>query len=205
MSRSRRKALGEDPLGKRGMRQNRYLMSKRRVSGEDPYAWVRGKEEIKKMERKPKPEKLARVAKRRKPSKLIVKQKAKRHKVPEKIWKELKRVEKGAVVLPQEIITAAKATGKATGRITADVSEKIASSVACSSREAKRIIRRVQSKIRVGPLRRRMRNLFGILGEECYEMIAKKKVISKGKKIQNIIDQIKNCQKALKRIQRSLV
>lgn len=204
MSRSKRKALGEDPLGKRGKRQNRYLMSRRRISGEDPYAWIEGKEEKKKMKMKkkmkikgkPKP------VKRRKPSESKVKEIVEKPKLPAKIWKKLKKIEKGAILLPKEIMAAAKVTGKVTGKLTADVSRIIASGVVTGPKEAKRIIRCLQSKIKASSIKSRVEELFGILGSECYRLISKKKAILKEKKIQNLITQIKEYQKMLQNIEK---
>ena len=214
-SKSKRKALGEEPLAKRGALQDRYLMSKRRISGEDPYAWMEGKKGKKKMKRiKKRPGRLkkAKPGKRRKPSKLKVRRRVRRRvkRIPEKpklsakIWNRLKKVEKGAVLLPKEIMTVAKATGKVTGKITTDFSKTIASGVVAGPKEAKKIIRRVQVKIKAGHLKSRMENLFGILGRECYRSMGKKKPIQKEKKIQNLIKQIKNCQKELQKIERGI-
>jgi len=202
VSKSKRKALGEDPLGKRGKRQNRYLMSKRRLSGEDPYAWVEGKGEKKKMKQKPKPEKLVKPVRGRKPSESKVGKIVKKPKLPAKIWEKLKKIEKGAILLPKEIITAAKATGKITGKISADVSRTIASGVVTGPKEARRIIRRVQSKIKASSIKGRMEELFGTLGSECYRLINKKKAILKEKKIQNLITKIKDYRKALQNIEK---
>lgn len=202
MRRSKRKALGEDPLGERRIRQNRYLMSKRRLSGEDPYAWIAGKEEKKKMKEKPEPEKLARPIKRREPSKLKVKEIVKKPKIPTKIRKKMERIEKGAILLPKEIMTAAKVTGKISGKICADVSRIIASGVVTAPKEARRIIRCVQSKIKASVIKGRMEELFGTLGSECYRLISKKKAVLKEKKIQNLITKIKDYQKALQNIEK---
>jgi len=207
-SKSKRKALGEEPLAKRGALQDRYLMSKRRVSGEDPYAWMEGKKKMKRIKKKPGRPKKAKPGKRRKPSKLKVKRRVKRipkkPKLPAKIWNRLKKVEKGAILLPKEIMSAAKATGKVTGKITADLSKIIASGVVAGPKEAKKIIRRVQVKIKAGHLKSRMENLFGILGKECYRSMGKKKPILKEKRVQNLIKQIKNCQKELQKIERGI-
>jgi len=200
--RSKRKALGEDPLGERRIRQNRYLMSKRRFSGEDPYAWIAGKEEKKKMKEKPESEKLARPIKRREPSKLKVKKIVEKPKLPAKIWEKLKKIEKGAILLPKEIMAAAKVTGKLTGKITADVSRIIASGVVTAPKEARRIIRCVQSKIKASSIKSKMEELFGILGNECYRLISKKKAVLKEKKILNLITKIKDYQKALQNIEK---
>lgn len=207
-SKRKRKALGEEPLAKRGLIQNRHLVSKRRVSGEDPYAWIEGKEGKKRMKKKPGRPKKAKPSKRRKPSKLKVKRRVeripKKPKLPAKIWNRLKKVEKGAVLLPKEIMTAAKATGKVTGKITTDFSKTIASGVVAGPKEAKKIIRRVQVKIRAGSIKSRMENLFGILGKECYRLIGKKKPILREKKIQNLIKQIRDCQKELQKIEKGI-
>lgn len=206
-SKSKRKALGEEPLAKRGALQDRYLMSKRRVSGEDPYAWMEGKggkKRKKRMKKKPGRPKKAKPGKQRRPSKVKAKRIPKKPKLPAKIWNRLKKVEKEAVLLPKEIMTAAKATGKVTGKITADLSKTIASGVVAGPKEAKKIIRRVQVKIKAGHLKSRMENLFGILGRECYRAMGKKKPILKEKKIQNLIKQIKNCQKELQKIEKGI-
>lgn len=203
-SKRKRKALGEEPLAKRGFIQNRHLVSKRRVSGEDPYAWIEGKEGKKRMKKKPGRPKKAKPGKRRKPSKLKVKRRVeripKKPKLPAKIWNRLKKVEKGAVLLPKEIMTAAKATGKVTGKITADLSKTIASGVVAGPKEAKKIIRRVQVKVEAGHLKSRMENLFTALGKEGYRSMGKKKPILKGKRVQNLIKQIKDCRKELQKI-----
>ena len=204
MSKSRRKALGEEPLGKKGVLQERYLTSKRRVSGEDPYAWIKGKEEKKKMKKKPKREKLAKPVKRRKPAKLRVKKIVEKPKLPAKIWKKLGKVEKGAVLLPREIMAAAKATGKVTGKLTTDVSRTITSGVVTGPREAKRIIQCLQSKIKAGSLKSRTEELFRTLGKECYGLIGKKKSILKERKIQNLIKKIKHYQKELQKIEEGI-
>ena len=199
----KRKALGEEPLAKRGLIQNRHLVSKRRVSGEDPYAWIEGKEGKKRMKKKPGRPKKAKPGKRRKPSKLKAERRIKRipkkPKRPAKIWNRLKRVEKGAVLLPKEIMSVAKATGKVTGKITADLSKIIASGVVAGPKEAKKIIRRVQVKIKAGHLKSRVENLFTALGKEGYRLSDKRKAIQKEKKIQNLIERIKNCQKGLQK------
>lgn len=202
-SKSKRKALGEELLGKREIRENQHLTSKRRVSGEDPYAWIEGKEGKKRMKKKPGRPKKAKPSKQRRPSKLKVKRRVKRipkkPKLPAKIWNRLKRVEKGAILLPKEIIGAAKATGKVTGKITADLSKTIASGVVAGPKEAKKIIRRVQGKIKAGHLKSRMENLFTALGKEGYRLSGKRKTIQKEKKLQNLIKRIKNCQEELQK------
>jgi len=207
-SKRKRKALGEEPLAKRGLIQNRHLVSKRRVSGEDPYAWIEGKEGKKRMKKKPGRPKKAKPGKRRKPSKLkvrrMVKRIPKKPKLPAKIWNRLKRVEKGAVLLPKEIMTVAKATGKVTSKITADFSKTIASGVVAGPKEAKKIIRRVQVKIKAGHLKSKMEKLFGILGEKCYRLADKKRAIVKEKRVQNLIKQIKDCQKELQKIEKRI-
>jgi len=202
VNRSKRKALGEDPLGKRGKRQNRYLMSKRRLSGEDPYAWIEGKEEKKKMKKKPRPEKLAKPVKRRKPSELKVKEIVKKPKIPTKIREKMERIERGAILLPKEIVAAAKVTGRLTGKITASVLRIIASGVVTGPKEARRIIHCVQAKIKAGSIKSKMEELFGTLGSECYRLINKKKAILKEKKIKNLIIKIKDYQKALQNIEK---
>ncbi|MBA7465656.1 hypothetical protein ES707_00826 [subsurface metagenome] len=203
-SKRKRKALGEEPLSRRGLIQIRHLVSKRRVSGEDPYAWIEGKEGKKRMKKKPGRPKKAKPGKRRKPSKLKVRRRVKRipkkPKLPAKIWNRLKKVEKGAVLLPKEIMTAAKTTGKVTGKITTDFSKTIASGVVAGPKEAKKIIRRVQVKVKAGHLKSRMEELFGILGEECYRLVDKKRAIVKEKRVQNLIKQIKDCRKELQKI-----
>jgi len=203
-SKRKRKALGEELLGKRGIRENRHLTSKRRVSGEDPYAWIEGKEGKKRMKKKPGRPKKAKPSKQRRPSRLKAKRIAKKSKLPAKIWNRLKRVEKGAVLLPKEIMTVAKATGKVTSKITADFSKTIASGVVAGPKEAKKIIRRVQVKIKAGHLKSRMEKLFGILGEKCYRLADKKRAIVKEKRVQNLIKQIKNCQKELQKIEKGI-
>lgn len=199
-SKSKRKALGEELLGKREIRENQHLTSKRRVSGEDPYAWIEGKEGKKRMKKKPGRPKKAKPVKQRRPSKVKVKRIPKKPKLPAKIWNRLKKVEKGAVLLPKEIMSVAKATGKVTGKITADLSKTIASGVVAGPKEAKKIIRRVQVKIKAGHLKSRMENLFTTLGKEGYRLSDKRKAIQKEKKIQNLIERIKNCQKELQKI-----
>jgi len=211
-SKRKRKALGEEPLARRGLIQNRHLVSKRRVSGEDPYAWIEGKEGKKRMKKKPGRPKKAKPSKRRKPSKLKVRRRVKRRvkrrveripkkpKLPAKIWNRLKKVEKGAVLLPKEIMTAAKATGKVTGKITTDVSKTVVSGVVAGPKEAKKIIRRVQVKIKAGHLKSRMENLFTALGKEGYRLSDKRKAIQKEKKLQNLIKRIKNCREELQKI-----
>jgi cob(I)alamin adenosyltransferase len=215
-SKRKRKALGEEPLAERGLIQNRHLVSKRRVSGEDPYAWIEGKEGKKRMKKKPGRPKKAKPGKRRKPSKLKVRRRVKRRverrveripkkpKLPAKIWNRLKKVEKEAVLLPKEIMTAAKATGKVAGKITTDFSKTIASGVVAGPKEAKKIIRRVQVKVKAGHLKSRMEELFGILGEKCYRLADKKRAIVKEKRIQNLIKRIKNCQKELQKIEKKI-
>lgn len=204
----KRKALGEEPLGKRGVIQNRHLTSKRRVSGEDPYAWIEGKEGKKRMKKKPGRPKKAKPNKRRKPSKLKVRRRVKRipkkPKLPAKIWNRLKKVEKEAVLLPKEIMTAAKATGKVTGKITTDFSKTIASGVVTGPKEAKKIIRRVQVKVKAGHLKSRMENLFTALGKEGYRLSGKRKAIQKEKRVQNLIKQIKNCREELQKIEKRI-
>lgn len=207
-SKRKRKALGEEPLAKRGLIQNRHLVSKRRVSGEDPYAWIEGKEGKKRMKKKPGRPKKAKPGKRRKPSKLKVKRRVKRiqkkPKLPAKIWNRLKKIEKGTVLLPKEIMTVAKATGKVTGKITTDFSKTIASGVVAGPKEAKKIIRRVQVKIKAGHLKSRMENLFTALGKEGYRLSDKRKAIQKEKRVQNLIKQIKDCQKELQKIEKRI-
>jgi len=201
VSRSKRKALGEDPLGKRGRRERRYLISKRRLSGEDPYAWIEGKgEKVKKRER----QKRTKPIRPRKPSRLKVKKLVKKPKLPAKIWNKLKKVEKGAILLPKEIMAAAKTTGKVTGKITADVSKTIASGVVAGPKEASRIIRRVRSKIKTGAVKSSIEHLFGILGKECYRLIGEKQDILKEKKIKNLIKQIKDYRKKLEKIEEGI-
>ena len=206
-SKRKRKALGEEPLAKRGLIQNRHLVSKRRVSGEDPYAWIEGKEGKKRMKKKPGRPKKAKPGKRRKPSKLKVRKRVKRRveripkkpKLPAKIWNRLKKVEKRTVLLPKEIITAAKATGKVAGKITTGFSKTIASGVVAGPKEAKKIIRRVQVKVKAGHLKSRMENLFTALGKEGYRLSDKRKAIQKEKRVQNLIKRIKNCQEELQK------
>lgn len=202
MRKSKRKALGEDPLGERGMRQNRYLMSKRRFSGEDPYSWIAGKEEEKRMKKKPGPKKLAEPVKRREPFKLKVKEEVKKRKLPTRIRKKLEKIERRAVSVPKEIMAAAKATGKLTSKITGDVSKIIASRIVTAPEKTKRIIRCVQSKIKAGAAKSKMGELFGVLGSECYGLIGKKKAIFKERKIRNLIAKIKDCQKELRKIEK---
>ena len=210
-SKSKRKALGEELLGKREIREDQHLTSKRRVSGEDPYAWIEGKGGKKRMKKKPGRPKKAKRGKQRRPSKLKVKRRVrkrvkkrikripKKPKLPAKVWNRLKKVEKGVVLLPKEIMATAKATGKATGKITADLSKTIASGVVAGPKEAKKIIRRVQGKIKAGHLKSRMENLFTALGKEGYRLSGKRKTIQKEKKIQNLIKRIKNCQEELQK------
>lgn len=212
MSKSKRKALGEELLGKREIRENQHLTSKRRVSGEDPYAWIEGKEGKKRMKKKPGRPKKAKPGKRRKPSKLKAERRIKRRveripkkpKRPAKIWNRLKKVEKGAILLPKEIMTAAKATGKVTGKITADLSKIIASGVVAGPKEAKKIIRRVQVKIKAGHLKSRVENLFTALGKEGYRLSDKRKAIQKEKRVQNLIKRIKNCREELQKIEKRI-
>lgn len=208
----KRKALGEEAFGERGVIQNQHLTSKRRISGEDPYAWMEGKEKKKRRKRGPGRPKKAKPGKQRRPSKLKVKRRVKRRikriqkkpKLPAKIWNRLKKVEKGAVLLPKEIMTAAKATakatGKVTGKITTDFSKTIASGVVAGPKEAKKIIRRVQVKIKAGHLKSRMENLFTALGKEGYRLSDKRKTIRKEKKLQDLIKRIKNCREELQKI-----
>jgi len=204
-SKRKRKALGEEPLARRGLIQNRHLVSKRRVSGEDPYAWIEGKEGKKRMKKKPGRPKKAKPGKQRRPSKLKVKRRVeripKKPKLPAKIWNRLKKVEKRTVLLPKEIMTAAKATGKVTGKITTDFSKTIASGVVAGPKEAKKIIRRVQVKIKAGHLKSRVENLFTALGKEGYRLSDKRKAIQKEKRVQNLIKQIKDCQKEQQKIE----
>lgn len=212
MSKSKRKALGEELLGKREIRENQHLTSKRRVSGEDPYAWIEGKEGKKRMKKKPGRPKKAKPGKQRRPSKLKVRRRIKRRakripkkpKRPAKIWNRLKKVEKGAILLPKEIMTAAKATGKVTGKITADLSKIIASGVVAGPKEAKKIIRRVQVKIKAGHLKSRVENLFTALGKEGYRLSDKRKAIQKEKRVQNLIKRIKNCREELQKIEKRI-
>lgn len=202
MSRRRkRKALGEEALGKRGVIQNRHLMSKRRISGEDPYAWMEGRGGKKRMKRPGRAKKAGPIKQRRR-YKVKAKPAPKKAKLPAKIGNSLKKVEKGAVLLPKEIMTAARATGKVTGKITSDVSRTIASGVVAGPKEAKKIIRCVQIKIKAGHLKSRMDDLFGILGKECYRLMGKKRPVLREKKIQNLIKEIKECQKELQIIER---
>ncbi|MBA7505007.1 hypothetical protein ES706_03670 [subsurface metagenome] len=207
-SKSKRKALGEELLGKREIRENQHLTSKRRVSGEDPYAWIEGKEGKKRMKKKPGRPKKAKPGKQRRPSKLKAKRRAKRipkkPKRPAKIWNRLKKVEKGTILLPQEIMSAAKATGKVTGKITADLSKIIASGVVAGPKEAKKIIRRVQVKIKAGHLKSRVENLFTALGKEGYRLSDKRKAIQKEKRVQNLIKRIKNCREELQKIEKRI-
>jgi hypothetical protein len=203
-SKRKRKALGEEPLARRGLIQNRHLVSKRRVSGEDPYAWIEGKEGKKRMKKKPGRPKKAKPMNQRRRYKLKAKPVPKKSKLPAKIGNSLKKVEKGAVLLPKEIMTAAKATGKVTGKITADVSKTIASGVVAGPKEAKKIIRCVQVKIKAAHLKSRMENLFGILGKECYRLMGKKKPILKEKRVQNLIKRIKNCREELQKIEKRI-
>jgi len=197
VTKRKRKALGEEPLGKRGAVQKRYLMSKRRVSGEDPYAWMEGKAG---REKKPGRPKKAAPSKQRRTSKLKAKIIRKKSQLLAKIDNRLKKVEKGAVLLPREIM----ATAKVTGKISTDLSKTIASGVVAGSKEAKKIIRCAQVKIKAGRLQRRMEDLFGILGKECYRLKGKKKPILKEKKIQNLIKQIKDYEKELQRIEKRI-
>lgn len=211
-SKSKRKALGEELLGKREIRENQHLTSKRRVSGEDPYAWIEGKEGKKRMKKKPGRPKKAKPSKQRRPPKLKAKRRIKRRakripkkpKRPAKIWNRLKKVEKGAILLPKEIMSAAKATGKVTGKITADLSKIIASGVVAGPKEAKRIIRRVQVKIKAGHLKSRVENLFTALGKEGYRLSDKRKAIQKEKRVQNLIKRIKNCREELQKIEKRI-
>ena len=202
MSKRKRKALGQEPLGKRGVRENRYLMSKRRATGEDPYAWIEGKEE--KMKRRPGRQKKAKPARRRQAKKLKVKAIVKKPKLPAKVGKKLKKIEKGAVLLPKEIMAIGKATGKVTGKITAVLSKTIASGVVTGPREARKLIRCVQAKVKTGSLRNKVENLFGILGKECYRLIGKKKAVLKEKRIQRLIREIKDYQKELEKIEKGI-
>ena len=212
MSKSKRKALGEELLGKREIRENQHLTSKRRVSGEDPYAWIEGKEGKKRMKKKPGRPKKAKPSKQRRPSKLKAERRIKRRakripkkpKRPAKTWNRLKKVEKGAILLPKEIMSAAKATGKVTGKITADLSKIIASGVVAGPKEAKKIIRRVQVKIKAGHLKSRVENLFTALGKEGYRLSDKRKAIQKEKRVQNLIKRIKNCREELQKIEKRI-
>ena len=199
MSKSKRRTLGEEPLGKRGVSPNRYLMSKRRASGEDPYGWIEGKEGKKAGRvKKAKPVKL-------RPSfKLKVKKIVGKPKLPKVIRNKLKKIEKGAVLLPGEIIAAARATGKVTGKITTDLSKTIASGVVTGPREANKVIRRVRVKIKAVALRKRLEHLFSVLGRECYRLIGKKKPVLKEKRIQELIKQIKEYQKELQSMERAV-
>ena len=198
----KRKALGEEALGKRGLVQNRHLMSKRRISGEDPYDWMEGRGGKKGRKKRPGRLKKAKPVKQQRRYKLKAKPASKKSKLPAKIGNSLKKVEKGAILLPKEIMTAAKATGKVTGKITADVSNTIAPWVVAGPKEAKKIIRCVQVKIKAAHLKSRMEDLFGILGKECYRLMGKKRPILKEKKIQNLIKEMKECQKELQIIER---
>jgi len=202
MSKRKRKVLGEEPLGRRGMRENRYLMSKRRASGEDPYAWIEGRRGRKKVEKKAQRQKKAKAVKRGQPPKFQLKRIGKKPKFPAKFWNELKKIEKGAVLLPKEIVAIAKATRKVTGKITADLSKTIASGVVTGPQEARKVIRHVQAKVKAASLKNRMENLFAILGKECYRLIGKKRPVLKERRIQNLIKQIKDCQKELQKIEK---
>jgi len=204
MSKRKRKVLGEEPLGRRGMRENRYLMSKRRASGEDPYAWIEGKGGRKKVEKKAQRQKKAKPVKRGQPSKLKAKKVARKPRLQARIRNGLKKIEKGAVLLPEEIIAIAKATGKVTGKITADLSKTIASGVVTGPQEARKVIRHVQAKVKAAFLKNRMENLFGILGKECYRLIGKKRPVLKERRIQNLIKQIKDYQKELQKIEKRI-
>jgi len=204
MSRRKRKVLGEEPLGRRGIYENRYLMSKRRASGEDPYAWIKGKGGRKKVEKKSSQQKSAKRGKRLKPSRFEVKRIVKKARLPAKIWNKLKKIEKGAVLLPKEIMAIAKATGKVTGKITADLSKTIASGALTGPKEARKVIRCVQVKVKTGPVKNRMENFFSTLGKECYRLIGRKRAVLKEKRIQYLIRQIKDCQKELQKIEREI-
>ncbi|NIM03683.1 hypothetical protein GTN66_06005, partial [bacterium] len=197
----KRKALGEEALGKRGAVQSRHLMSKRRMSGEDPYAWMEGRRTKKRM-KKPGRAKKTKSIKQRRRYKVKAKPTPKKAKLPAKIGYSLKKVEKGAVLLPKEIMTAARTTGKVTGKITADVSRTIASGVVAGPKEARKIIRCVQEKIKAGHLKSKIDDLFAILGKECYRLLGKKRPVLKEKNIRNLIKEIKECHKQLQTIER---
>jgi len=199
MSRRKRKVLGEEPLGKRGVSPNRYLMSKRRAFGEDPYGWIEGKEG-----KKPGREKKAKPVKLRPSFKLKVKKIVGKPKLPKGIRNKLKKIEKGAVLLPREIIAAARATGKVTGKITTDLSKAIASGVVTGPSEANKVIRCFQAKIKAATLKKRVEHLFGVLGRECYRLIGKKKPILKEKRVRELIKEIKDYQKKLQIMEKAI-
>jgi len=52
---SKRKALGEDPLGKRGVSKPQHMKSKGKGSGEDYYDWIEGMVGKRNIEKKTKP------------------------------------------------------------------------------------------------------------------------------------------------------
>ena len=198
-SKSKRKALGEEPLGKRGVLQDRYLVSKRRISGEDPYAWIEGKKVKEKVKSKRKRKKMVSPAKRQRPYKLKAKKIVKEPKLPAKIWNKLKKVKRGMKPLLKEVMAVTKTTRKAVGRATADTSRTITSRVVTGQKVAGKIIRKVQLKFKASLLKGKMERLFAVLGEECYQLIGKKRNILKEKKIQSLINEIKKYQRGLQK------
>lgn len=207
MSKSRRKALGEDPLSKRGKSKTRHMVSKGRGAKGGDYAWIEGVVEKKGSKRKGKRrrQRVVKTVKKRKYPKLKVKKvKEMAGKPPKRIWKKLKKIERGAILLPKEMMAAAKATGKFTGKITSDVSKMIATGVVTGQKGASKIIRGVQLKFKAAPLKNRLRTLFSRLGKECYKLIGKKKDILKGARVKNLITQIKLSQNQLKKIEEGI-
>lgn len=198
-SKSKRKALGEEPLGKRGVLQDRYLVSKRRISGEDPYAWIEGKKVKKKVKSKRKRKKIVSPAKRQRPYKLKAKKIVKKPKLPAKIWKNLEKIKREMELLLKEVMAVTKTTKKAVGEATADISQTITSGVVTGQKVAGEIIRKLQLKFKAGILKGKMERLFAALGKECYKLMGKKRNILKEKKIQSLIIEIKKYQRGLQK------